>query len=213
MEITKIPLGDNLVNFILLGSLLLLIISRFLLIPKDEPIFRFRSIPTENENFTLYVAICSFVYTVILALTLLPFFTVVIPFYNTEALKLISLFVILTIYQVSSYTLGNGFLLILGKNKEYQINYNNRFIFLFIKLFITILLCFTIYYTDISVQYAPYFVVGTLSFLLVTEWIWLMFFIKNQIKLPGYYEFLYLCTFEILPALYVLKLVFLGDKF
>ena len=79
MEITKIPLGDNLVNFILLGSLLLLIISRFLLIPKDEPIFRFRSIPTENENFTLYVAICSFVYTVILALTLLPFFTVVIP--------------------------------------------------------------------------------------------------------------------------------------
>lgn len=212
MEITKIPLGDNLVNFILLGSLLLLIISRFLLIPKDEPIFRFRSIPTENENFTLYVAICSFVYTVILSLTLLPFFTIVIPFYNTEALRFISLFIILTIYQVSSYTLGNGFLLILGKNKEYQNNYNNRFIFLFIKLFIVMLLCFTIYYTNIPSHFTPFIVLGTISFLLIIEWIWLMFFIKNQIKLPGYYEFLYLCIFEILPALYVLKLVFLGDK-
>ena len=212
MEITKIPLGDNLVNFILLGSLLLLIISRFLLIPKDEPIFRFRSIPTENENFTLYVAICSFVYTVILSLTLLPFFTIVIPFYNTEALRFISLFIILTIYQVSSYTLGNGFLLILGKNKEYQNNYNNRFIFLFIKLFIVILLCFTIYYTNIPSHFTPFIVLGTISFLLIIEWIWLMFFIKNQIKIPGYYEFLYLCIFEILTSLYVLKLVFLGDK-
>ena len=212
MEITKIPLGDNLVNFILLGSLLLLIISRFLLIPKDEPIFRFRSIPTENENFTLYVAICSFVYTVILSLTLLPFFTLVIPFYNTEALRFISLFIILTIYQVSSYTLGNGFLLILGKNKEYQNNYNNRFIFLFIKLFIVILLCFTIYYTNIPSHFTPFIVLGTISFLLIIEWIWLMFFIKKKIKLPDYYEFLYLCIFEILPALYVLKLVFLGDK-
>ena len=212
MEITKIPLGDNLVNFILLGSLLLLIISRFLLIPKDEPIFRFRSIPPDNENFTLYVSICRFVDTVILSLTLLPLFTIVIPFYNTEALRFISLFIILTIYQVSSYTLGNGFLLILGKNKEYQNNYNNRFIFLFIKLFIVILLCFTIYYTNIPSHFTPFIVLGTISFLLIIEWIWLMFFIKNQIKLPGYYEFLYLCIFEILPALYVLKLVFLGDK-
>jgi hypothetical protein len=146
-------------------------------------------------------------------LTLLPFFNIAIPFYNSELLKLIILFIILLIYQVASYTLGNGFFLILGKNKEYLENYRNRFIFLFIKLFVTILLCFAIYYTNIPAEFTPYITIGSIFVLLISEWIWLMFFIKKQIKLLGYYEFLYLCTFEILPALCVLKLVFLGDKF
>ncbi len=208
----KVLLGDNLINFIFLGCLLLLILSRFILVPKNEPIFRFKIIPTENENFTLYIAICSFIYTILLSLALLPFFKLVIPFYDSELLKLIILFLILFIYQLTSYTLGNGFFLILGKNKEYQENYKNRFIFLFIKLFVTILLCLITYYTDIPKEYSSYIIIGTLSILLISEWIWLIFFIKKQINLLGYYEFLYLCTFEILPALCVLKLVFLGDK-
>ncbi len=206
-------LGDDLINFIFLSCLLLLILFRFILIPKNEPIFKIKSIPSENENFTLYVTICSFIYTLLLSLVLLPFFNLVIPFYNSELLKLVILFVTLFIYQLVSYVLGNGFFLILGKNKEYQEQYKNRFIFLFIKLFVIILLCFIIYYTDIPKEYTSYLTIGAICFLLVSEWIWLMFFIKKQIKLLGYYEFLYLCTFEILPALCVLKLVFLGDKF
>ncbi|MDR2122225.1 MAG: DUF4271 domain-containing protein [Flavobacteriaceae bacterium] len=213
METIRTPIGDNLINFILLGSLLLLIISRFILISKDEPVFRLKSIPIENENFTLYVTICSFIYIILLSLTLLPFFNIVVPFFNSKLLKLTILFIILFIYQVASYTLGNGFFLILGKNKEYQENYKNRFIFLFIKLFVVILLCFAIYYANIPPKYTFYIAIGIISVLLISEWIWLMFFIKKQIKLPGYYEFLYLCTFEILPALCVFKLVFLGDKF
>jgi hypothetical protein len=213
LDTPRILLGDDLINFILLGSLLLLIISRYVLIPKNEPVFRFKSIPTENENFTLYIAVCSFIYTILLSLVLLPFFNIVIPFYNSKLLRLTILFIILFIYQVATYILGNGFFLILGKNSEYQKNYKNRFIFLFIKLFIIILLCFSTYYINIPQEYNFYLTIGILSVLIISEWIWLMFFIKKQIKLPGYYEFLYLCALEILPALCVLKLVFLGDKF
>ncbi|WP_164875654.1 DUF4271 domain-containing protein [Apibacter sp. HY039] len=208
----RVPLGDNLINFIFLGSLLLLVAARFVLIPKDESIFKFKSLVIENENFTLYVTLCSLIHIVLLTLALFPFFNLVIPFYNSEILKLLILFIIIFIYQVVSYTLGNGFFLILGKNKEYQENYKNRYIFLFIKLLIAIFLCFIVYYTSIPKVYIPYIAIGIISVSLIAEWIWLMFFIKKQINLPGYYEFLYLCTFEILPALCILKLVFLGDK-
>lgn len=209
MEVLRSSLGDDLINFTFLGSLLLLVLSRFILIPKSEPIFKFSSLSFESENFTLYIAICSFVYTVILALVLFPFFDIVIPFYQSEILKFIILFIILLIYHVFSYILGNAFFLILGKNKEYKENYKNRYIFLFLKLFIFIFLCFAIYYSNIPKEYLTYITIGTLFTLLILEWIWLIFFIKKRINISKYYEFLYLCTFEILPALCILKLVFL----
>lgn len=209
MEVLRSPLGDDLINFTLLGSLLLLALSRFILLPKNEPIFKFSSTPVENENFTLYIAICNSIYTIILALVLFPFFKIVIPFYQSKILKFIILFIILLIYHVFSSTLGTSFFFILGKNKEYKENNKNRYIFLFIKLFVLIFLCFIIYYTNITKEYLSYITIGTLSALLISEWIWLIFFIKKQINISTYYEFLYLCTFEILPALCILKLVFL----
>lgn len=209
MEVLRSPLGDDLINFTFLGSLLLLALFRFILLPKDEPIFKFSSLSAENENFTLYIAICNSVYIIILALVLFPFFKIVIPFYQSEILKFIILFIILLIYHVFSSTLGTSFFFILGKNKEYTENYKNRYIFLFIKLFVLIFLCFIIYYTNINKEYLSYATIVTLSALLISEWIWLIFFIKKQINISTYYEFLYLCTFEILPALCILKLVFL----
>lgn len=204
----KIVLGNDFVNFIFLGSLVLLVISRLILRSNAKALFGFSSMDMENGNFSLYIVICGLIYNFLLSLLLLPFFNKVFAFYNSEWLRYLILFTAIFIYQLFTYSAGNIFLRILGKEDREKNNYLYRFVFLFIKLFAAILLCIVVYYTPFKGQYLLHIVIVTTCLLWVCEWIWLMFFIKSNIKVPNYYEFLYLCTFEILPALCLLKWVF-----
>ncbi|MDR3272248.1 MAG: DUF4271 domain-containing protein [Flavobacteriaceae bacterium] len=203
----RVLLGDDFVNFLFLGSLFLLVSARMILIPNEKSMFRFSFLDVENENFSLYSLICGLVYNILVPLMLLPFFHRDFAFYNTVWIRYLVLFAAVFAYQIFTYTAGNVFLQILAE-KDTTNNYRQRYTFLFIKLVTAVFLCFIIYYTPIKGHFLFYIVIVSTCLLWVCEWIWLMFFIKQSIKIPNYYEILYLCTFEILPALCLLKLVF-----
>ncbi|TWP26634.1 DUF4271 domain-containing protein [Apibacter muscae] len=210
--IPRPSIDDNLINYIVLSSLFILVLSRIVLLPKKESFFRFKALMGEDENFTLFTSICALLYLIFLSLVLVPFFKIHIPFNNSQLAKISLIFTFLCIYHVTSHVLGNSFIYILGKKEEYKVNNINNFRFTFIKLVISILLCFIIYYTNIPRFYALNIAIFTLGIILTLEWIYLMFFIKKNINIPNYYDFLYLCAFKILPTLCLIKIAFLGEE-
>lgn len=210
----KISLGNDFINFVFLGGLLFLVISRFILIPNTDSIFKFNAQPeeeTEPENRVLYTGLCYLIYLCFFTLLMIPYVKFDLPFFNQDWIQFIVIFSFLCIYEVIRYIFVGGFFFSMGKISEYQDNYRPRYFFIFIKLIVVLLLNCLIYYTKIPPNYHVYFLLGSGILVFVSEWVTAFFFIKNKLKIPSYYVFLYLCTLEILPVLCICKLTFIDN--